>query len=67
MLVLTRKKEERLLIKLDDQECWLTVCDLRHDKVILGFEAPREITIHRQEVVMAIEREKSKNGNDRTG
>lgn len=53
MLVLSRKKNER--IKLGDD---ITICvvAIRGDKVRLGFEAPDDLRIHRLEVYEAIER-----------
>lgn len=56
MLVLSRKRDERILIG-DDIE--VTVVDIRGDKVRLGFTAPKEIAVHRQEVALAIEAERA--------
>jgi creatinine deaminase len=47
MLVLTRQRDETIMIG-DDIE--VTVVDIRGDKVRLGINAPRSITVHRQEV-----------------
>lgn len=48
MLVLRRKKEEKIRIGLD---VTLTVLDVKKDgSVVLGFEAPQYIGIHREEV-----------------
>jgi len=47
MLVLTRKKNESIVI---DDVIRVTVVDIRGDKVRLGIEAPRNIEVHRQEV-----------------
>ena len=66
MLVISRKREERVLVKIGGQKCWITVCDLRGDKVRMGFDAPREVIIHREEVVRVIE-EDEKNGNGHAG
>ena len=38
----------------------ITIIDVRGDKVRLGFEAPKTIPIHRQEIYDAIQREKQK-------
>lgn len=54
MLVLTRKKNEK--ISIAGTEIVLTVVDIRGDKVRLGFEAPKDISIHRMEVYEAIEK-----------
>lgn len=51
MLVLSRKKNERILI---DEHIVITVVEVRGDKVRLGIDAPREIPVHRQEVADAI-------------
>jgi carbon storage regulator len=53
MLVLTRKKNERLVV---NDNIVITVVDIRGDKVRLGFDAPTEVPIHRQEVHDAIKR-----------
>lgn len=57
MLVLSRKLNERIVIA---DNIVVTVVDIRRDVVRLGFEAPKEIPIHRQEVAEAIAAEKAK-------
>lgn len=54
MLVLSRKKDEKIII---GDNITVMVIDIRGDKVRLGIEAPKEITVHRQEVYDAIKRE----------
>src|SRR5262245_10257405 len=54
MLVLSRQRDETIMIG-DDIE--ITVVDIRGDKVRLGINAPREISVHRKEVYEAIRRE----------
>ncbi len=54
MLVLTRHKDESIIIG-DDIE--ITIIDVRGDKVRLGINAPREVSVHRKEVYEAIQRE----------
>ena len=56
MLVLSRHANEAVFI---GDEITVTVIEIRGDKVRLGFAAPREIDIHRQEVFEAIKREQS--------
>ncbi len=56
MLVLSRQKDESIIIG-DDIE--ITIVDVRGDKVRLGINAPREISVHRKEVYEAIQREKA--------
>ena len=58
MLVLSRQKDESIIIG-DDIE--ITIVDVRGDKVRLGINAPREISVHRKEVYEAIQREKAQN------
>ena len=56
MLVLSRKKNESIVI---DGNIVITVVAVRGDKVRLGSQAPREVTVHRREVHDAIRREES--------
>jgi len=51
MLVLSRKKNESIVI---DDRIVITVVDIRGDKVRLGIEAPKDVSIHRSEVYEAI-------------
>jgi carbon storage regulator len=52
MLVLSRKKYEKII--LADGEIVLTVIAIKGDKVRIGIEAAKDITVHRQEVFEAI-------------
>src|SRR5947207_5007762 len=54
MLVLSRQRDETIMIG-DDIE--VTVVDIRGDKVRIGINAPKEISVHRKEVYDAIRRE----------
>ncbi|MFC1855853.1 carbon storage regulator CsrA [Thermodesulfobacteriota bacterium] len=54
MLVLTRKKNESIIIA-DDIE--ITVVDISKGHIKLGIKAPRNITVHRKEVYEAIKLE----------
>ena len=54
MLVLSRKKDEQIVIA---DHITITVIEIRGDKVRLGIEAPITVTIHRKEVQDAIDRE----------
>ena len=56
MLVLSRKKDEKIVIG-DNIE--IMVVEIRGDKVRLGIEAPREISVHRREVYDAIKRKEA--------
>jgi carbon storage regulator len=55
MLVLSRYRDESIYI---GDDIVLTVVDVRGDRVRLGVQAPSEVSIHRQEVYEAIQREK---------
>ena len=57
MLVLSRKRDERIVI---NDNIVITVVDIRGDKVRLGIEAPTEMPVHRSEVYDAIRREAEK-------
>jgi len=54
MLVLSRKKQEQIVI---DKDILVTVVDIRGDKVRLGVDAPKDVPVHRKEVHTAIKRE----------
>ena len=56
MLVLSRQKDESIIIG-DDIE--ITIVDVRGDKVRLGINAPRSVSVHRKEIYEAIQREKT--------
>ena len=56
MLVLSRKKNETIVIKDD---ITITVVDIRGDKVRLGIDAPKDVPVHRREVYEAIKRSES--------
>lgn len=47
MLVLSRKTNESIVIAND---IVITVVEVRGDKVRLGIQAPRDVTVHRQEI-----------------
>jgi carbon storage regulator len=51
MLVLSRKKNESIII---NDNITVTVIEIRGDKVRLGIEAPKDVTVHRREVYEAI-------------
>lgn len=54
MLVLSRQRDESIII---GDNIVVTIVDIRGDKVRLGIQAPTEISVHRQEVYDAIQRE----------
>jgi carbon storage regulator len=51
MLVLSRKKNESIII---NDHVTVTVVEIRGDKVRLGIDAPKDVTVHRREVYEAI-------------
>lgn len=53
MLVLSRKQHEGITIAGDIRVC---IVEIRGDKVRLGIEAPADLSVHRDEVQQAIER-----------
>ena len=63
MLVLSRHREESIVI---GGNITVTVMEIRGDKVRLGIQAPREISVHRQEVHDAIERSSSKRNDEKS-
>ena len=54
MLILSRKKDEKIII---GDEIEISVVDIKGDQVKLGIKAPRDIKVYRQEVYTAIQRE----------
>jgi carbon storage regulator len=48
-------KDESIMIG-DDVE--ITIVDVRGDKVRLGINCPRNISVHRKEIYLAIQKEK---------
>ena len=59
MLVLSRKKDEKIII---GDSITLMVIEIKNDKVRLGIEAPKDVTVHREEVYAAI-KEQNAHGN----
>ena len=56
MLVLSRKKDEKIMI---GDDVTLMVIEIRGDKVRLGIEAPKHVSVHREEVYDAIRKERT--------
>ena len=56
MLVLSRKKDEKIMI---GDDVTLMVIEIRGDKVRLGIDAPKDVAVHREEVFEAIRRERT--------
>jgi carbon storage regulator len=51
MLVLTRKKHQSIIIGNDIE---ISVLEVTGDKVRLGIQAPRDVSVFRKEVLIAI-------------
>lgn len=59
MLVLARYRDQSVILTLDDgRRIVVTVTDVRaNGQVRLGFTAPEDVTVHRDEVQLKVERE----------
>ena len=55
MLILTRRVGESLMI---GDQIAITVLNLKGNQVRLGIEAPKDISVHREEVYQRIQEEK---------
>ena len=53
MLVLTRRANESIVIGAD---VTVTVLEIRGDQIRLGITAPRDVTVHREEVWLELQR-----------
>lgn len=54
MLVLTRRAGESIIIGND---IVVTILEVRGDQVRIGIDAPRTVSVHREEIFRAVERE----------
>ena len=57
MLVLTRRKDESVII---GNNIRVTIVEIRGDRVKLGFEAPGDVTVHREEIHQRIAAEEER-------
>ncbi|WP_425614628.1 carbon storage regulator CsrA [Anatilimnocola sp. NA78] len=60
MLVLSRKRDERILI---GDNIVVTIVDIRGDKVRIGIEAPANVAVHREEILLALQRQAAEAAN----
>ena len=49
MLVLSRKTDERIII---DEPITITILEVRGDKIRIGIEAPKEVPVLREELLV---------------
>ena len=61
-MVLSRKKNEGIVIILGDQVMRVSVAEIRGDKVRLGLDVPRDIPVHRDEVWAEIQAARKRDG-----
>lgn len=54
MLILSRHKDGQVIIGTGDDRVTVTIIDIRGDKVRLGIDAPKNVSVHRREVYEAI-------------
>lgn len=63
MLILTRRTEETIIINGDIR---VTVLGIKGNQVRLGIEAPRDVSVHREEIQNRIQQEKQEAGSEQS-
>ena len=64
MLVLSRQRDETIVI---GDNIRITIVDVRGDKVRIGIDAPRDVSVRREEIYDAIRREMNGAQSDTAG
>ncbi|HEY8463328.1 MAG TPA: carbon storage regulator CsrA [Bacillota bacterium] len=64
MLVLTRKRNESIIIG-DDVK--VTIVEVKGDQVKLGITAPKQVSVHREEIYLEIQKENQLAASSRAG
>lgn len=60
MLVLSRQKDESIIIGEGEDAIEVMICDIRGDKVRLGIKAPKNVMVHRSEIYKKVQERKAK-------
>jgi carbon storage regulator len=56
MLILSRKKDERIII---DDKIEISIIEIKGDQVKIGIDAPADVKVFRYEIYTAIQKENS--------
>ena len=65
MLILSRQRDESIMIGEGDNLVEVIIVDVRGDKVRLGIKTLKSIPVHRREIYDAIQREKTQQKEDK--
>lgn len=60
MLILTRRVGETLMV---GDDVTVTVLGVKGNQVRIGVNAPKDVSVHREEIYQRIQREKASEGN----
>lgn len=58
MLILTRRQGETIVV--GDDEFRVTVLGIKRNQVRIGVDAPKDVSVHREEIYDQIQEEKAK-------